>query len=325
MGAAVGHHGRMPPAARVRLHTLAGRPAVTLGAGDIAATFVPELGMVGTSLRFGDDEVLAVPGGTRALARGELGGLPLLAPWANRLATDRYRASGVTVELGEAPCVRRDSNGLPIHGCLTGRTEWELQHLAVEGREAVLVSRFAFGEHADLLACFPFLHDLLVEVRVGPREVGVITTIRPTGDRAVPVTFGWHPFFRLPGARRDHWRLVLPPRERIVLDDRCLPTRRTVREEAEAEPLGTRTFDDLFRLGRDRRFGLECERRRLVLEQDAKYPFSQVWAPRGAGFVCLEPMTAPINALGTGRYAIAAPGRRITARFELRLERVRGR
>jgi galactose mutarotase-like enzyme len=281
--------------------------------------------MVGTSLRFGDDEVLAVPGGLKALARGDLGGLPLLAPWANRLGADRYRASGVTVDLAEVSVVRRDANGLPIHGCLGGRSEWELQHLAVEGREAVLVTRFAFGEHEDLLAAFPYPHDLLVEVRVAPREVGIITTIRPRGDRAVPVTFGWHPYFRLAGARRDSWRLVLPPRERIVLDDRCLPTRRAVREDAEAEPLERRTFDDLYRLGRDRRLGLEADGRRLVLEQDARYPFAQVWAPPGGKFVCLEPMTAPVNALGTGRYAVAAPGRRVTARFEVRLERVRGR
>ena len=38
----------MAPAARI--HLLDGRPAVTLSAGDLAATFVPELGMVGASL-----------------------------------------------------------------------------------------------------------------------------------------------------------------------------------------------------------------------------------------------------------------------------------
>jgi galactose mutarotase-like enzyme len=48
-----------------------------------------------------------------------------------------------------------------------------------------------------------------------------------------------------------------------------------------------------------------------------------VYAPPGAGFACLEPMTAPTNALVAGDdYPVVAPGESFTARFSIRPERI---
>jgi hypothetical protein len=58
----------------------------TLEAGELSATFLPAVGVTGVSLRFRGREHLAVPGGVARLRAGGTAGLPLLAPWANRLA-----------------------------------------------------------------------------------------------------------------------------------------------------------------------------------------------------------------------------------------------
>ena len=64
---------------------------VELGAGDLAATWAPEHGMIGTSLRHRGGELLGQRGGLAAyLAKGSAFGIPLLAPWANRLDGLRY-------------------------------------------------------------------------------------------------------------------------------------------------------------------------------------------------------------------------------------------
>jgi aldose 1-epimerase len=55
----------------------------------------------------------------------------------------------------------------------------------------------------------------------------------------------------------------------------------------------------------------------------AGYPYAQVYAPPGAGFACLEPMTAPTNALVAGDYPVVRPGESFTARFSIRPERSR--
>ena len=45
------------------------------------------------------------------------------------------------------------------------------------------------------------------------------------------------------------------------------------------------------------------------------YELAQVFAPAGGRFVCLEPMTAPVNALLTGACRIVEPGDSFSARF----------
>ena len=53
---------------------------------------------------------------------------------------------------------------------------------------------------------------------------------------------------------------------------------------------------------------------------EAGYPCAQVFAPRGKDLVCFEPMTAPANALRTGAFPVAAPGRPYTAAFSIEVE-----
>ena len=56
---------------------------------------------------------------------GHTGGLPLLHPWANRLARRRYVAAGVAVDLRGLD-LPTDDNGLPMHGTMVGRPGWEV-------------------------------------------------------------------------------------------------------------------------------------------------------------------------------------------------------
>jgi galactose mutarotase-like enzyme len=305
----------MAPAAH--LHLFEAQPAVTLSAGDLTATFLPGLGMLGTSLTRAGAEYLSLSAGIDGYAAGHTTGLPLLAPWANRLDGDQYRVGTLTVDLAGAPRVHRDANGLPIHGTLTADTGWELVRVATDPRSAVLVGRLDVGARPDLLESFPFPHELSVEYRLDPVGLTVATTVRATGRRRVPVSFGWHPYLRLPGVRRSALRLVLPARRHLELDDRGIPTGEGHKRPAEADPLGSRTFDDLYALGRDRRLALEGSGRSLRLLLDRNYGYAQVYAPAGENVVCLEPMTAPVDALVTGTCPFVSPGQSFTARFSV--------
>ena len=81
-----------------------GTSALTLTSGDLVATFLPDVGMTGVSLQYRGAEHLALPGGLAALRAGATLGIPLLAPWANRLAT--RAVSG-------RPCRRRPERPRP--------------------------------------------------------------------------------------------------------------------------------------------------------------------------------------------------------------------
>ena len=279
--------------------------AVTVSSDEMEATFRPDRGMLGTSLRHRGEELFGPEG------------LPLLAPWANRLGARRYEVDGVVVEL-EGLDLHTDPNGLPIHGTMMDRPGWEI----VDRGPGALTTRFDFAAHDDLLASFPFPHRLTIDVTVEGSTLRLATTLEATGDRVVPVSFGYHPYFRL----RRTARLRLPPRRHLRLDARCLPTGHVDDEPAEDEPLGDRTFDDLYEVGgRGATLGFAGDGRSLTLSLDEGYPYAQVFAPAGSDFVCLEPMTAPVNALVDGTCPLVPPGEAFTARFSLHMESYSGR
>src|ERR1044072_896259 len=94
------------------------QPTHVLISGDrlTRAEFAPGLGMVCCSLSQGGEELLGQRGGLRAYAEaGSTMGVPLLHPWANRLAGSRYAVAGRRGELDLAsPLLPLDAHGLPI-------------------------------------------------------------------------------------------------------------------------------------------------------------------------------------------------------------------
>jgi galactose mutarotase-like enzyme len=301
--------------ARARERRFRREPAVELLSGELSAVFLPGLGMTGVSLRYRGNEHLALPGGLDALRAGHTMGLPLLAPWANRLSGRRYRVGSVTVDLGGIT-LPVDDHGLPIHGFLVGRPGWTLDRLSTRGATA----RLQASINVDAPA-FPFPHRIEVTAIAREPQLRVETTIVPTGRRPVPVSFGWHPYLRLPGARRSEWQLRLPARRHLKLDERGIPSGESWPEPAENDPIARRTFDDGYALGRDRRLRVSNDAGAAVeLRSDAAYPFAQVWVPPGKPFAALEPMTAPTNALIEGTCPTVDPGDAFTATFILTLD-----
>ena len=310
---------RGPVEGTATVGTFADEAALTLAAGPTELVLLPEVGMLGASLRHHGGEHLDLHGGPGAARVGHTTGLPLLAPWANRLAGPSYRAAGRRVDLGDAPALHRDGSGLPIHGTLVGRSGWELRSVRTTGGAAVAVARFDAGAVAEVMASFPFPHQLTVGFTVVPGRVTVATTLTPTGRRPVPVSFGWHPYLRLPGVAREELQVGLPARRRLELDDRQLPTGGTVAEPAEVVALAGRHFDDGYRLGRHRVLSLLGGGQRLDVTMGRTYRFAQVYAPAGRDFVALEPMTAATDALGRGEAAVVPAGGSFTARFSITL------
>lgn len=286
-----------------------GTAAVELRAGTTSAVVIPELGMLVASWTVDDVELIARPGGLGAVRRGHTSAVPLLYPWANRLGRRSYRAAGRDVSLRGLP-LHTDGNGFPIHGTLIARPEWEI---ASAGRGRVR-ARFEFAGHDDLLAAFPFPHSLEVSVALAPGALRVTTTVHADAGCAVPVSFGWHPYWRLPSPR-SRWSVTLPDAEHVSLDRRGLPVGARSVRAAGAEPLAGSSFDDLYAVASPASVGLTDGHHTLTLDLDAGYPFVQVYSPEGSRFCCLEPMTAPTNALVTGDHPGVAAGHSFSAGF----------
>ncbi|MGA9370692.1 MAG: aldose 1-epimerase [Solirubrobacterales bacterium] len=269
----------------------------------IEATFAPGAGMVGCSLRHDGAELLGQRGGLAAsVAERTVMGIPLLYPWANRVTETRFQVGGREVNLESAsPAPRRDPNGLPIHGLLTGAPGWRVDRRQSTEEGGSLGARFDFASQAGLLAAFPFPHELSTEISLEEATLTVATTVYASGGVDVPTSFGYHPFFKLPGAERSTWELDIPVSERLLLDERMIPTGGREPAEVEPGPLGSRTFDDAFLApAGSAPLSVSGGGRRVAVTLGEGYRYTQVYAPEDDDVVALEPMTAPTNALVEG-------------------------
>jgi aldose 1-epimerase len=166
---------------------------------------------------------------------------------------------------------------------------------------------------------FPFAHELRMAIRVARGELTIVTTVAATGGDRVPVSFGFHPYLRLPGSSRTGWQLQLPAAERLALDDEMIPTGERSAAPDGHLPLGESSWDDGFAVGaQPARYVAEDADAGIALELVDGFPFSQIYAPPGKDFICFEPMTAPTNALCSGDgLTLLAPGEEYRAEFRI--------
>ena len=287
-----------------------------LVAGDLEAVFLPGRGMLCASFRHRGIEMLRrVEDLAAAAAKGSTAGIPLLHPWANRLAGLSYCAAGREVDLdASSPLLHLDAHGLPMHGVPWSLLTWEL----TEARQDRLVARLEWAR-TDLLAIFPFRHRLEMAVTLSPDGLTLETTLVAGLDGPVPVSFGFHPYFGLPDLPRSEWRLELPAMRRLVLDRRGIPTGEEGPFGGLDAQLGELTFDDGFALKEERTsFSVAGNGRRISVELIEGYGYAQVFAPKDKNYVALEPMTAPTSALTSGRgLRLVEPGAQFLTAFRI--------
>ncbi len=207
-----------------------------------------------------------------------------------------------------------DRNGLPIHGLVAGCPDWEV----IVREPSRLLARLDYGVHGELTRGFPFPHVLELSADLSGDRLEIAARLTPSGDAAVPVAFGFHPYLRLPDRPRREWIVELPVTSRMELDHRMLPTGKTADVHIPPAPFGDRTFDDAFDGFADPpEFAISAAGTRVCLRLLEGYRFVQVYAPHNSDFICFEPMTAPVNPFGSGRTLLAAPGGDYLARFEI--------
>jgi galactose mutarotase-like enzyme len=285
--------------------------------GDLEAAFAPEAGLVGCSLTHRGEELLGQRKGLEEYARsGSTFGIPFLHPWANRLSGFAYAVGGQEVALDpDSSLLRIEEHGLPIHGLRPSGLAWE-----VDERPDGLRARTEFD--GDRLAAFPFPHRLAVEVTLADDGLMLETTLTPTSATPVPISFGYHPYLRLPGAERGGWEVDIPVDRQFVLDENLVPTGETETPAFRHGTLEGRSLDDAYELPeRPRPFTVSGGGRTLGVEFLEGYTHAQAFAPEGHDLICFEPMTAPGNALISHEgLRLAPPGEPFTAAFRITVD-----
>lgn len=243
-----------------------------------------------------------------------------LLPWPNRVADGLWCWQGRELQLSLTEPERHNA----IHG-LTRWSNWEL--VAIRQHEAHL----RFRLHPQPGWPFPLRLDLGYEL--DERSLTVRTGLENIGAEPAPVAAGAHPYLSAGGGLVDDCRLTLPASLQLVNDDRGIPVGErpvagTDRDFRSGRAVGALQVDEAFgELGPDRVVRLERPDGHVAeLWVSEGYPWIEVFtgdtlAPdrrrRGLG---VEPMTAPPNALATGRdLVVLAPGERLDLEWGVRL------
>ena len=125
-----------------------------------------------------------------------------LIPFPNRLKDGQYTFQGKSYQLP----INETTNKHAIHGFAKGEN-MPIQSCNLEADRVQVVCGYAYdGQHAF----YPFPFDGKIQFELSD-EGGLAVEIQLTnsGDQALPVGLGWHPYFTL-GGLADDWHLQLP-------------------------------------------------------------------------------------------------------------------
>ncbi len=200
-------------------------------------------------------------------AKNVRGGIPVLFPFAGRLAGDRFIPAGTTI---------------PQHGFGRNRA-WKVT--GQDGRSVVL----ALEPDADAKAVYPYDFRAEQTFRIVPRGLLVELRIRNRGAVPLPVAPGWHPYFRCPAARKPEIAGSVPS-----LAPEKFPTDREFDFGLPAPTAGAATFQ-IPDLGS------------LALSWSPDLHHLQFWSPAGKDFVCIEPFTGPADAVNRPDQRVEIP------------------
>jgi len=182
-------------------------------------------------------------------ARPGLNGIPLLAPFANRLDQQAFYANGkkynFDMELGNV------RGAIPIHGFMTASPEWKMVEAKADATGAWVTNKLEFFKVPAYMKQFPFAHTLTMTYRVSDGALEVRTRIDNLSNEPMPIAIGFHPSFWLTDSTRDEWTVSIPAKTHWLLDNSKVPTGETepiekMFPDPHAIPLTDKVLDDVF-------------------------------------------------------------------------------
>ena len=246
--------------------------------------------------------------------RPGLNGIPLLAPFANRLVVvdDRgqpveqaFYANGqkYSFDMG----LGNVRGPIPIHGFLSAANSWRLIEAKADGRAAWVTSTLEFHRNPQWMKQFPFAHTITMTYRLQDGALEVRTRIDNLSNEPMPVAIGFHPYFQLTDSPRDEWTLALDARSRWRLGPNLIPTGETepieqVFPDPRAVGLKDRSLDDVFGdLLRDKdgraMMSVRGKSQQLDVVLGPNYRAAVVYSPKASAFIALEPMVGITNSM----------------------------
>lgn len=250
-------------------------------------------------------------------------GQPLI-PWPNRLGDGRYSFQGRDLQLP----LTEPAHGNAIHGLL----RWVAWDVAGEEQDHVALAARIYPQTG-----YPFLVEARIDYLLDDTGLTVTISAANLGQDPAPFGVGQHPYLAAGAPSIDRAHLRLPAGAWLEVDDRQLPTGRTVGVDGpldfrEQRQIGETSLDHCFTgLERDARGRASIDLRgedgvTVTLWMDGAWGWAQVFTadslprPLTRRALAVEPMTCPPDAFRSRQGLIVLkPGERFTGSWGLTL------
>ncbi len=239
---------------------------LTITQGPCQAQLSPQRGAIVTSLKLDDIEALYLDRATfDDSTRNVRGGIPMLFPICGPTAEPTYRW-------------KEGEHTMKQHG-FARNLEWRVIDL---GRSyAALELEDSEATHDQ----YPFAFRYQLEYRVSPHGLRIGQVISNLGEEAMPLQFGFHPYFLV--GEKSKLQFNLPVR-------RYLDNKSEAQGEFQGFDFSRDEIDWSFPSPTSPRSGFTDPERglKIEIESDPLYKVLVFWTPRETPFVCLEPWSS---------------------------------
>lgn len=245
----------------------------TIQAADVAATVIPTRGALVSRLTIRDVSLLYLDESTiDDCSKSVRGGIPVLFPFAGSLRDDLLVESNTTVSR---------------HG-FARNMPWVVSET---GNDTICMQ---FASTPTTRVEFPFDFCARQSVVVDPNGMRIELDIANNGDTPMPVSPGWHPYFRCPASAKNRLRSDLDALRPSMLGN-----------EREFD------FGLPFPCAGEAAFRIP-DLGEVVLSVSPEIRHLQFWSQPGKNFICIEPFLGPNDTINTERRLTLPPGARRT-------------
>lgn len=173
----------------------------------------------------GHNLVRTAPSLDAFIANTGLTGIPLLAPFANRLDQTAFYANGQKYEFDLG--LGNVRGPIPSTGYVNGSKDWQLVGFKADGNSAWVTCKLDFYKIPAFIKQWPFAHTITITYRVSDGALEVHTRLDNLSDEPMPVDIGYHPIYELPDGNRDDWTVSVDAKTHWIEIPERLPTGET--------------------------------------------------------------------------------------------------
>jgi aldose 1-epimerase len=278
----------------------------------VAVSILPSVGNIAFSVKVKGQEVLRWPYASLEEFKSQpaLSGIPFVGPWANRLDEQAFYANGKRYAFDMA--LGNVRGAIPIHGFLSVTDRWHVIEAKADRTSAWLTSRLEFFKEPAWMKQFPFAHTIDITYRLQEGVLEVRTKIANMSAEPMPVSVGFHPYYKLTDSTRADWTISVGAAKHWILSPSKIPTGETEAVEKvfpnpNAAGLKDHDLDDVFSdLIRDAQgrahMLVKGKRQQLEIMLDPNWRSIVIWSPIAGvqgdpNFIAFEPMAGITDAM----------------------------